>query len=185
MHITDWYATYSGLGGADPADPEGEAAGMPPVDSIDVWPLISGTVTTSPREELFMNDNCLIEGDWKLITGSMQGASWPGPTYPNASTWGNAIGGYSQKCDPACLFNVGIDGDMTEHEDLAEAYPDRVSSMSARLKELVKTKWTNKATPYTATCQDLDKVVHSKYGGFYGPFCEIEPLDLSEDELSA
>merc|ERR1712232_352738 len=173
MHITDWYATYCRLAGVDPADPVGEAAGVPPVDALDVWPMISGVNSTSPREELFMEDHCLIIGDWKLITGKVKGASWAGPTYPNASSENDSVGDYNADCSPACLYNVGRSGDWTEHEDLADTFPDRVNDMLARLDDLKKTKWTDKPTPYEETCQDLDDVMQSMYDGFYGPFCDL------------
>lgn len=42
MHIADWYATFAGLAGIVNAthDAEAAAAGLPPVDSIDVWPWV-------------------------------------------------------------------------------------------------------------------------------------------------
>ena len=84
-----------------------------------MWPMLSGANSTSPRDELFIDTSVLIQGDWKLITGSVSSASWPGPTYPNASTAAeqNSLDKYTAKCSPhdPCLYNVGggIGGDWT------------------------------------------------------------------------
>ena len=143
MHITDWYATYCILAGISPKDAAGEAAGIPPIDSLDVWPMVSGANLTSPRQELFMSSSCLIQGDWKLITGKVSSASWAGPTYPNTSTaaTNNTLDKYTADCRAGCLYNVGVEGDMTEHEDLARAEPDRLHAMLARLEQLKSTVW--------------------------------------------
>ena len=61
---------------------------LPPIDSINQWPMISGQNLTSPRDELFITEDLLIQGDWKLITGKASSASWAGPTYPNSSSDG-------------------------------------------------------------------------------------------------
>lgn len=173
IHITDWYATYSHLAGVDPADKIGEAAGVPPIDSINVWPLISGASFSSPRTELFVSSDCLIQDEWKLLIGRQQGASWSGHTYPNKSSVNNTIDGYRLNCKPACLYNVGPHGDWTEHTDVASANPERVKAMLARLRELDKSIWNNKTTPYKAACQDKTDVFRTRYFGFYGPWCEI------------
>ena len=54
IHIADWATTFLKLAGVpDPtADPRAEAAGLPGLDSLDVWPLISGANLTSPRREV-------------------------------------------------------------------------------------------------------------------------------------
>merc|ERR1719343_288668 len=46
----DWYATFAHLAGADPADEQAKNAGLPAIDSINVWPLISGATKVSPRK---------------------------------------------------------------------------------------------------------------------------------------
>ena len=134
--------------------------------------MISGQNLTSPRQELFVTSDLLIQGDWKLITGRASSASWAGPTYPNASSVNNTLDRYTADCtvgpdwtrDGAdgnasakqstlhrqgasgpCLYNVGNTGigDWTEHENLAAAYPDVVSKMMARLVELRPSIWSN------------------------------------------
>ena len=39
--VWDWYATYAHLAGQDPTDHAAAAAGLPPVDSVNLWPLLS------------------------------------------------------------------------------------------------------------------------------------------------
>lgn len=77
------YATFAGLAGGklccahsgafrlldfavDPTDHKAAAWGLPPIDSLDMWPLLSGQTTTSPRQELLINADTLIEGEWKV-----------------------------------------------------------------------------------------------------------------------
>merc|ERR1712107_621631 len=44
IHIADWYATFAGLAGVDPTDTLAASSGLPPIDSIDVWPFLAGKV---------------------------------------------------------------------------------------------------------------------------------------------
>ena len=49
IHLADWYATFSNLAGVDPTDELAASFGLPEIDSLDMWPLISGQVSTSPH----------------------------------------------------------------------------------------------------------------------------------------
>ena len=42
IHIADWYATFCELNGINPKDERAEKAGLPPIDSMNVWDLIIG-----------------------------------------------------------------------------------------------------------------------------------------------
>ena len=44
----DWYATLAALAGVSPHDPRAAAAGLPPIDSHDLWPMLSGKALLSP-----------------------------------------------------------------------------------------------------------------------------------------
>jgi hypothetical protein len=46
------YVTFAALAGADPFDERAAAAGLPPVDGHNLWPLLSGENATSPRTEV-------------------------------------------------------------------------------------------------------------------------------------
>ena len=51
------YATFAALAGVDNAsDTRAVALGLPDIDSYNVWPLISGEQSTSPRQELVIGD---------------------------------------------------------------------------------------------------------------------------------
>jgi len=152
MHLCDWLATFCALAGCDTADPSAEAAGLPPIDSLNLWPYLSGANVTSPRMEVWLTplrgdrgngsnyrsaDAAIIVGKHKLIVGNISQASWTGPRYPNASvawdTWATV-----EHCTSArkigCLFNVF--DDPTEHHDLAEQKPELAASLYARLLAL-------------------------------------------------
>jgi len=40
----DWYATYCALAGVDPTDEKAAKANLPPIDSLNMWPYLSGQV---------------------------------------------------------------------------------------------------------------------------------------------
>ena len=50
--VWDWYATFAQLAGVDPTDHAAAAAGLPPVDSVSLWPYLSGAQPLSPRTVL-------------------------------------------------------------------------------------------------------------------------------------
>ena len=54
--IWDFYATYAFLAGVDPTDHAAAAAGLPPHDSLNLWPWLSGENATSPRTEVVIGD---------------------------------------------------------------------------------------------------------------------------------
>ena len=52
IHLADWYGTFCGLAGVNMTDKRAAAANLPPVDSLDMWPLISGETTTYLQTEI-------------------------------------------------------------------------------------------------------------------------------------
>lgn len=66
-HICDWYATFAALAGVDPTDHKAAKAGLRPIDSLDLWPYLSGAVAESPRKEVFADPDALVVGDWKIV----------------------------------------------------------------------------------------------------------------------
>ena len=56
---------------------------IPPIDGLNVWPLVSGASKVSPRaaKPLPIGSNCLVLGDWKLITGKTSPDFWQGPSF--------------------------------------------------------------------------------------------------------
>lgn len=114
--VWDAYATFAALAGADTTDRRAAAAGLPPVDSIDLWPYLSGRVSHSPRKRVeigstacrgrdaedpkchfwgWYNGGTIVQGliedfgqagVWKLLTGRNPMSGWQGPYFPNRST---------------------------------------------------------------------------------------------------
>eukprot|EP00052_Salpingoeca_macrocollata_P009358 m.73926 g.73926 ORF g.73926 m.73926 type:complete len:523 (+) comp17066_c0_seq1:390-1958(+) len=165
IHVADWYSTFCGLAGVDPTDHEAAAAGLPPIDSLDVWPLLSGANNTSPRQEWLVDEGALLQGEWKLLTGRQIEAGWAGPQYPNTSSAGHEVCTVSLACKDGCLFNVV--NDPTEHVDLAAAHPDRVAAMKVRMAEWVTTIYHHPIPPNDPECE---ATAYQKYAGFLGPW---------------
>ena len=149
--MEDLYTTYCGLAGADPVDAAAKAAGLPPVEGFDQWPLWSGASTTAPRTEIWLGsggagdtDNShdpivqgLIRSDgYKVLYGNVIENAWTSPFYPNATTnWCDTCPLDCGTIDaPTCLFNVL--SDPTEHSNVAAQNPGIVKAMAKRLAEL-------------------------------------------------
>jgi len=175
--MADWYATFCELAGCDPADPSAEAAGLPPVDSISVWPLISGVNATSPRTELPLvidhqgrhgngSSSVLIQGDYKLLTGLQILSFHQGPDFPNASRYGviTDLKNMQLCAFVGCLYNIR--DDPTEQHNIALANLQRAKAMKDRIAELAATKFTVPSDVRTADCER--QII--KNGGWYGPW---------------
>jgi arylsulfatase A-like enzyme len=176
IHIVDWYMTFAKLAGLEKVeDPWAAASGLPPIDSLDVWPLVSGATETSPRTEILVNANLLVTTRWKYVrpNQTMIEASWGGAQYPNGSTISeeNWIANYNLHCGmTGCLFD--LETDYTEQEEVAAANPAVVEQMMERMEELTATIWSPEGG------HGNDPKCHSfceeHYGGFYGPWKELE-----------
>ena len=152
-HIVDLYATLCGLAGVDPADPHGPE---PNIDSLDLWPWLSGAQPASPRDAgLTVLDHSMYRnvttgairvGRWKLLVGGSfssgvapargeWAASWYGEFSPNASFPGTDF----YACPPTapCLFDVVAD--PSEHTNLAAQQPAVLAQMLATFKGLDST----------------------------------------------
>ena len=127
IHIADWCATFCSLAGVDPTDEKAAKANLPPIDSLNMWPLISGQNSTSPRVDIPVTNNSLISGDYKILTGRVEGAGWTGPHYPNNSRRVDAV----EKCNDGCLYN--IKKDPLEQHDLATKLPEVLKEMQKKL----------------------------------------------------
>jgi len=144
--IEDFFTTITGLAGVSSFDSRGAAAGLPPVSGVDLWPLISGKNSTSPRREVvlatsssgnqFTGDTLIqayinASSGLKIIAGALGWDAVTGPQYPNSSgSWPNV----PKNCSPACLFNVVKD--PSESFDLALSDPGAVQTMLAHMVEL-------------------------------------------------
>jgi arylsulfatase I/J len=194
------YATLCGLAGVDPYDARAAAAGLPPVDSLDMWPMLSGAPpppapaialttyhdtlcaganATSPRTSFPVSANTLVSGDWKYMQGTHSDAGWTAAMYPNASSPARGNDPYvvSLKCGTgpaACLFNVS--GDASEHADVASQYPAVAQALAAQLAAAKAAFFTNNESYPWACPPGVDPadcacwMANNRYGGFVGPF---------------
>jgi arylsulfatase I/J len=164
IHLADWYGTFCAIAGVDPTDDKAAKAKLPPVDSINMWPLISGQTTTSPRTDVPISNVTLISGDYKILTGTVPEAGWTGPHYPNITTPAGLNA--SENCgDSGCLYN--IKKDPGERNNIADTMPAVLKDMQQKLKMYQDTYFDpdrGKVAP--EACQ----MAMGTYGGFWGPF---------------
>ena len=164
IHLADWYATLCGLAGVDPTDKAAAKAKLPPIDSLDVWPLISGQNSTSPRTDIPTSHDTLISGDYKIITGDVEYSTWTGPQFPNTTTEAKQIH-VTEHCGDGCLFN--IKEDPFEHVNLAKTMPKVLSQMQSKLQKYQQTYFNpDRGNSWPGACE----TALNKYGGFWGPF---------------
>ena len=131
---------------------------------MNMWPLISGQNSTSPRTDVPANNFTLISGDYKIIVGNALQAGWTGPQYPNLT---NPRGGINvvEKCGDGCLYNIKTDPE--ERVNLATQMPDVLKKMQAALREYQKSHFNpDRGGVWPGAC---DTAVN-QYGGFWGPF---------------
>lgn len=195
-HLTameDLYKTILGLAGVDAFDERGGAAGLPPVEGYDLWPLLSGANATPPRTEVWLGSTAPMNGvyggggvgvgatpptfvqgiidkdGWKVLHDVIDNAARQGPFYPNATTashpWNNTAVDCGTMEAPTCLFNVF--DDPTESNNVYLQHPDVVAALSARMKELQTTVFSpDRGSPSQLAC----KASQETWGGFVGPF---------------
>ena len=164
IHIADWYATFCALAGVDPTDERAAIANLPPIDSLNMWPLISGQNSISPRTDIPISNVTLVSGDYKILTGDISVATWTGPHSPNTTTPPGRF--ITEHCgNTGCLFN--IKDDPTEHVNLASAMPDKLKEMQAKLAQYQATYFNpDRGHKWPEACN----IAINKYGGFWGPF---------------
>jgi len=149
----DWYATFLGLASLSAADPNPESPS--PVDSLDLWPYISGTAPVSPRTEVVFDHlnfswnatgaclpagviqvvpcsgtGAIRVGDYKLLIGTIGKAGHYGQFSPNTS-WSDDLQSVTMcSFEKPCLFDVA--NDLGESDDLAASRPEVVEQLRAR-----------------------------------------------------
>ena len=186
----DWYATLAGLAGVDPTDHRAAQAGLPPIDSLDLWPLISGANATSPRAELHIGSNeggdrdaardrgatlvgGLIAPPYKILVGDGPGgiidmAGWPGPDSPNQNN--TDYGRLTQVCgrtvETGCLYNVFADPE--ERANIIATNQGVWTKLLARMDEVQQTVFSpSRGATDPRACE-----MALKRHGFWGPFVD-------------
>jgi len=174
--ISDWYATFSTIAGIDPTDGEAKSANLPPIDSYNMWPLLTRTNKTNPRTEIPIGsqnagngNEIFVEGiivpPHKLLIGVVPLSFWQGPLYPNISTNFTYQDTLKTNCHPACLFHL-LD-DPYEQNDIASLHPLIVANLTARINEYQKTVFNvDRGEEDPTACATAREV----YGGFFGPW---------------
>lgn len=165
IHIADWYATFCALAGVDPTDSAAEKANLPPIDSMNMWPLISGEKTASPRVDIPLTLTALISGEYKILVGDNRDAGWTGPVYPNNTHPQGGIDTVEHCGDNGCLYNIVEDPE--ERVNLASKLPEVLKQMQTKLKQYQATHFNpDRGEVWPAACE----TALNKYGGFWGPF---------------
>lgn len=195
VHISDWYGTFARLAGVDPFDQKASDNGLPPVDSIDLWPHISGESSAPVRNELLAAPSILYDGQWKLITGADMGnINKAQAQKPDQVPFNYYLNGYgygveqqqkyfsnglhsenippqyqAKECAGGCLYDVFAD--PTETTDVADQYPEVVERMTKRINELN----VNLFQPYRGpSTVNVAQCAIQQKAGFYGDSSNVE-----------
>ena len=107
IHIADWYATFCALASVDPTDKRAEKAKLPPIDSMNMWPFVSGQNSTSPRTDIPASKNTLISCDYKILIRNVPKAGWTWPQNPNNTH--HEVNAVEHCGDNGCLYNIKND----------------------------------------------------------------------------
>ena len=188
VHVQITVSPAAGFAGEDPTDTRAAKANLPPIDSVDLWPLISGTNSTSPRAELHIGSNSggdesgrtsgitlvggLIVPPYKILVGDGPGsildmAGWPGPQWPNVSSsvdYANVTQVCGRTLETGCLYDVYAD--PNEHNNMIASNPAIWTKLLARMDEVNKTVFS----PIRGTANPSACATALKNGGFWGPF---------------
>ena len=165
IHLADWYATFCAIAGVDPTDERATKAKLPPIDSMNMWPLISGENSTSPRVDIPLSHGSLISGPYKILTGTVPQAGWTGPQFPNSTHPKGGITSKEMCGETGCLYNI-ID-DPEEHTNLAQKETDILETLQKKLAQYQASYFNpDRGSESPLACQ----AAMTKYGGFWGPY---------------
>jgi arylsulfatase A-like enzyme len=132
LHAVDWYPTLLKLAGA-------KAEQKLPLDGLDAWPAVAQG-KPSPHKDILLNaapgGGALRAGDWKLVLNGRRGAD-DGADTPN-----------KPGKDTVELFDLAKD--VSEKDDLAAKYPDKVKELRGRYEALAKQAVKPKQAPKAA-----------------------------------
>jgi len=179
VHIADWYATLCEVAGLNATDNRAAEAGLPPIDSVSQWPLLSGQQSAPVRSEMHISAAAYIEGSYKILIGNTMPKSvshvkpgevpfagyWPG--YGVKAAVDSVI--KKKQCGQGCLYNIITD--PYEENDIADQYPQVRSRLMGTLLDLNKGIFRpDRGSENETACE----VGRDRWGGFYGPFVNLE-----------
>eukprot|EP01113_Clastostelium_recurvatum_P006492 TRINITY_DN12928_c0_g1_i1.p1 TRINITY_DN12928_c0_g1~~TRINITY_DN12928_c0_g1_i1.p1 ORF type:complete len:282 (+),score=54.63 TRINITY_DN12928_c0_g1_i1:45-848(+) len=179
ISIEDWYTTFCALAGVDPVDHEAGHAGLPPVDGLNMWPVLSGVSKTSPRSSVLVGNqtgtngapgDTIVQGiiipPYKLLIGVVIVNYWQGPYYPNNTIVPDA--GMHDCGTKGCLFNIMED--PTEHYDISDDHPFIVEKMLKQIEDAQKGVFQpNRGPPDQTACT----TAQNNYKGYLGPWVTL------------
>ena len=183
--IADWYSTFCAIAGVEAADDRAAEYGLPPIDSLNVWPLISGQNMTSPRTQIAVSAKALISENLKYLGGNMSYASWPGSKYPNASSVQSPVKSVHMDCTKGCLFDVVQD--MTEHIDIASEHQEIVEQMAKELEQQKLSFYSNDevgvdSCPKNISMECACWMAINHWNGYFGPYQFVKNVNASNSK---
>lgn len=163
----DWYATFAGLVGANAIDAQAAQVGLPPLDSIDQWPLLSGMSSTALRKRVEIGGVLRVTGDLTavgLITHPFK-ILIDGPAQKGVPRSEQACG---RTPETGCLYDVFKD--PGEQHNLAQLKPDIFRKLMEELRLVNRTVYSpNRGEPGRKSFVKSCNIFLSRYGGFFGP----------------
>jgi len=184
VHIADWYQTICVLAlGSESAaacssDRAAALSGLPAVDSVDVWDMLTSSTFRAhlPHASgIALSPSTFITKQWKLITGIVaSGSGWSGLVFPNASSNKENIQAMRLNCTVPCLFD--LISDKEERYNIAPQNPAIVTSLTQQLEDWKKGFYTNNESAFECDLQGTPmsecpcKVGQETFGGFLGPY---------------
>ena len=175
MYI-DWYSTFCHLaGGLDPTDKRAAKHGLPPVESINMWPFLMGKngFDVSERKDVFLSSGngggLIMENNvskYKILFGNQDPAFWTTLDFPNGTIpelQSIDCGGVK---NGGCFFDIM--NDPTEHDDLINKseYKQLIEEIRKKYIEMNNTTFSpNRGEPDNRCC---DQIIINK--GYWGPW---------------
>jgi arylsulfatase I/J len=195
----DWYATFASLAGVDPTDKKAAKAGLPPIDSVNLWPLLSGNAKSSPRDVLLLgstengyngrkNGKTVVAGiiapPLKIVLGQSPGNKEPFAAWfskedsPNASSPKDNVllKELTETCGPTpetgCMYNVWEDSG--EHENIAKKQPQAFRDLLAKINVAQKKVYSPKREAVAKHSLVASTMCSqpAMAAGFLGPFLQ-------------
>ena len=159
----------------DIADKAAAEAKLPPIDSLNLWPYLTGDAATSPRQQVVVGtgngdvNGILVQNGthlWKRLEGSITMAGWTAPQSPNSTFQTPGV----QKCEPYCLYDVLAD--PSEYSNLVN--DTSTGTVALELKAKMVAAGSTGFRPDRGP-QDPQSCLTAmeKYGGWWGPWVSI------------
>lgn len=184
IHVADWLPTFCRLAGLDSADRKAFAAGLPPVDGVDVWPQIVGTNTTEPHVEIVLSQTSILDvaTGYKLMTGTQRYNTWaPKEGWPpdyecrdrnsstplHCGTAGNAGSAWG------CLFHIPTDPEERHDLSTNASVRSTLATLQKRYLAMLEGVWHNCDAPSTCQNSSAEKYCEHVKTTCDGVYCPV------------